>query len=106
MTVREAFENKYREWLKRIRKNEWLTVQEMAEHQKLHPADYMILCLEITEKDIKANGGYKSQFYAELKQMHEAKLIASNCHRQEHGHIDRYWLTKKGLKKWWGEQGK
>lgn len=98
MTVKEMLDIKYREWLKNIRRREWENVNIYAEAKKMHVAEYMYMCLEITEQDIKNNGGYNGELYSDLKQMHEKKLLASNQHRQEHGHVDKWWLTKKGMK--------
>lgn len=97
MTVKELFENKYREKVANITAREWERVKQDAECKKMHPAKYMFLCLEITEKDLRANGMF--YFGSELEELHKAKCISSNRHRQERGHIDRYWLTEKGYKK-------
>lgn len=90
-------DKKYGEWLKRIYKREWENIQSYASARGMHPAEYMYMCLEITANDIKANWG-NGELYAEIDRMHKQKLLASNKHRQEHGHITKYWLTKKGLK--------
>lgn len=95
MTVKELFSIKYRYWLKNMTSREWENIKFYAEAKNMSIPDYMLLCLEITEDDIKNYGGYKTDLYAEIKEMHSAKFLASNCHRQEHGHIDKWWLTKK-----------
>lgn len=98
MTVAAMFEQKYRELVKTMNSTTYRNFKERAEYENKHIAELMYMALEITEHDIKANGGYGGELYAELKAMHSAKQVASNKHRQEHGHIDRYWLTKKGFK--------
>ena len=103
MTAKEMFEKKYREKLASIRNREREYVKEIAEFKKISPAQVMFMGLEITEHDIKANGGWGGELYNDLTQLHAQKLIASNKHRQEHGHVDRYWLTKKGYKKLFAE---
>ena len=103
MTVKEFFEVKYREKMANITKREWERVKENAENNKMHPAQFMFMCFEITANDIKNNGGWYGELHSDLLQMHAQKLVASNKHRQEHGHIDRYWLTKKGYKKLFAE---
>lgn len=98
MTVKEIFDTKYRDWLKTINKVSWENCKAYAAVKNIHVAEYMYMCLEITEKDIRENGGYNSDFYNVIREAHKQKLLASNCHRQEYGHIDKWWLTKKGLK--------
>lgn len=96
MTVKEMFENKYREKMKNITEREWKRVQETAAHLNV-PVDRVILCgFEITEKEFYNNGIYYQG--GELEALHKLKCIASNRHRQEHGHITVYWLTVKGYK--------
>jgi DNA-binding PadR family transcriptional regulator len=58
--------------------------------------DYMIMCLEITANE--CNPRNNADIYWELIKLNNDKFIASNRHRQEHGHVDKFWLTKKGLK--------
>lgn len=98
MTVKEMLDNKYGEWLKKINKREWENIQFYASAKGMHIAEYMYMCLEITEFDIRANGGYGGELFAEVDGMHKQKMLASNKHRQEHGHVTKYWLTKKGIK--------
>lgn len=98
MTVKEILDNKHYEWVKSMSQREWENCKAYAAAKNMLLVEYVYMCLEITENDIKANGGYGSDFYKEIRKMHEKKLLASNCHRQEHGHIDKWWLTKKGLK--------
>ena len=98
MTVKQFLENKYREKMLTITEREWKRVKEDAEYSKKHPAEILYMSFEITENDIKNNGGWYGELHNDLLKMHEQKLVASNKHRQEHGHIDRYWLTKKGFK--------
>ena len=94
MTANEMFLQKYREWLQRMTKREWQNIKVYAEAKKMSIPDYMMMCLEITESDYKKD----TELRDELWKMNAEKLIASNKHRQEHGHINRFWLTKKGLK--------
>lgn len=98
MTVANLLKMKYEDMLYSMKRVTWENFKARAEFEKKHPAELMYMALEITEHDIKAHGGYAGELYAELKAMHEAKLLASNKHRQEHGHVDRWWLTKKGFK--------
>lgn len=94
MKVYETLWKKYREWLKRMTKREWENIKVYAKAKKMSIPDYMMLCLEITETDYKQDNVLRSEIW----NMHKEKLLASNKHRQEHGHIDRFWLTKRGLK--------
>ena len=98
MTVKELFEKKYREWLKRMRESDWEQIKQNASAGKKHPAEYVYMCLEITVNDVKKNGGYTSDLWKEIRDMHSNKLLASNAHRQYSGHVTTYWLTKKGFK--------
>lgn len=97
MTVKEMFENKYRERMANMTEREWKRATENAEYRKMHVSKYILLSLEITEKDFYDNGIY--YYGGELENLHKQKLIASNRHRQEHGHVTVYWLTKKGCEK-------
>lgn len=96
MTAYEMMYSKYREWLQRMTKREWENIKAYAEAKKMSIPDYMMMCIELTEND--ANPRKNAEVYFELIEMNNNKLIASNRHRQEHGHINRFWLTKKGLK--------
>ena len=98
MKVAEMFELKYRELVKNMNGVTYRNFKARSEYENKHIAELMYMALEITQHDIKANGGYGGELYTELQAMHKSKLVASNKHRQEHGHIDRYWLTKKGFK--------
>ena len=98
MTVNEIFKFKYEAMLKTMNSTAWRNFKFRAEYEKKHIAELMYMAIEITEFDIRENGGYKGELYEEIKQMHEAKLLASNKHRNEHGHVDRWWLTPKGFK--------
>lgn len=98
MTVYELLNQKYLDWLKRMRKHEWNDIMIRSAEQKVHPAEYMFECLEISVSDIKANGGFNGDLYNEIEAMHSEKLIASNRHRQYSGHVTKYWLTKKGFR--------
>lgn len=96
MTVKEMFENKYREKMKNIREREWENIKEYAELNRMHPAQVVIMGLEITEND--CNPRKNPEVYFELIEMNKNKLVASNRHRQYHGKVDAFWLTKKGYK--------
>ncbi len=72
--------------------------EKRSECERKHMAELVYMALEITEFDIKKNGGYNSDLYKEIEEMHNNKLLASNKHRQYAGHITAYWLTKKGFK--------
>ena len=52
--------------------------------------------LVITENE--CNPRKNPDTYWELIQLNEDKLVASNRHRQYHGKVDAFWLTKKGYK--------
>lgn len=97
MTVKEMFEKKYREKMANITENEWGMATEWAKYYKKHPAEYVMRNLEITEKDFYDNGIYYHG--GELETLHQLRCIASNRHRQERGHVTRYWLTHKGYNK-------
>ena len=96
MTAFEMFKQKYEAWLKKMTKREWENIKACAAANQMHIPNFMLMCLEITEHE--ANPRKNADVYWELIQMNKNKLIASNRHRSESGHIDRYWLTKKGLK--------
>ena len=49
-----------------INKVSWENCKYYATAKNMHIAEYMYMCLEITENDIKANGGYNSDFYREI----------------------------------------
>ena len=57
MTIKEIFDTKYREWLKNINKTSWENCKAYASEKNMHIAEYMYMCIEITENDIKENGG-------------------------------------------------
>lgn len=96
MTVYEMFQSKYEQWLKNITKREWENIKVYAESKKMSIPDYMMMCLEITIND--ASPQKNADVYWELIEMHKNKLVASNRHRQAHGQVNAFWLTKKGLK--------
>lgn len=98
LTVAQVLEEKYRVKLLTMSERDVKRLKETAQCTKQHPAEILYMSLEITENDIKENGGWYGPLHTELLSMHEQKLSASNKHRQERGHFDRYWLTKKGFK--------
>ena len=98
MTVKEMLESKYREYMKNITARQWEKIKAEAEGKKLHPAEWIIRgYLNITVNE--ANPRKNPEVYRELIQMNKDKLVASNRHRQYHGKVDTFWLTKKGYKK-------
>ena len=96
MTVKEMFEAKYKEHMATINRREWDKAKLFAEYSHIPVYQHLMMCMEVTEFDLKRWGMYYHG--TELEQLHKAKCIASNRHRQEHGHVDCYWLTKKGYK--------
>ena len=95
MTVKEMFETKYKEYMKTISHKAWENAKFYAEYKKIPVYKFIFLSIEVTEFDMKK---YGVQYNGELEKLHKEKCIASNRHRQEHGHVDRYWLTEKGYK--------
>ena len=98
MTVVEMLYKKYCERVKTISGSAWKNVERTAKELHQHPAQVMYMDLNISENDIRANGGYGGELFADIDRMHKAKLLASNKHRQYYGHVTQYWLTKKGFK--------
>lgn len=98
MTLKEMFQKKYDELQKLYNPVWWSNAKYYAEAQKMTLEKYCYFSLEITEKDIKANGGYTGELWQEIKAAHESKLLASNAHRQDPRTLTKYWLTKKGYK--------
>ena len=103
MTVKEMFENKYREKMATITECEWNRAKENAECRKMHIAEYIMRCLEITEKDFYNNGIYYNG--GELETLNKQKLIASNRNKSgfKQNHITVYRKKKKGYKKLFAE---
>ena len=97
MTAKEMFEHKYKEKMNSITEREWNHIKEDSAHQKMHPAEYIFMCLAITEHE--CNPRKNAEVYWELIELNKSKLVASNRHRQYHGKVDAFWLTKKGYKK-------
>ena len=96
MTVKEMFEAKYRERMANINRREWENAMRSANHFGMPVYEVILRHVEVTEFDLAR---WRVFYYgSELEQLHKAKCIASNRHRQEHGHVDRYWLTEKGYK--------
>ena len=96
MTVKEMFEAKYKEHMATINRRAWENAKYYAEHKRMPVHQYVMMSIEVTQLDLKRWG--MSYYGTELEQLHKDKCIASNRHRQEHGHVDRYWLTEKGYK--------
>lgn len=101
MTVKEMFENKYRETMANITEREWQRVLENAAAKQMHPAEYIIKNLVITVNE--CNPRKNADAYWELIELNKNKLVASNRHRQYHGKVDCFWLTPKGYKKLFAE---
>lgn len=97
MTVKEMFEKKYREKMATITEREWKIAKENAELKHMQVAEYIMRCLEITEKE--CNPRVNPDGYRELIEMNKNKLVASNRHRQYYGKVDVFWLTHKGYTK-------
>ena len=95
MTVKEMFEAKYKEFMLIINRTTWENAKYYAEYKRIPVYQQIMLSIEITEADLKKWG---IQYGGELQELHKRKCVASNRHRQEHGHVDRYWLTEKGYK--------
>ena len=94
MTVKEMFEAKYKEYMANINRREWGNAVRCANHYGMPVYEVIMKSIEVTEFDLAR---WRTRYYGtELEQLHKAKCIASNRHRQEHGHLDRYWLTDKG----------
>lgn len=98
MTVKEMFYQKYQEMLKNMNRVSWKNFEEQSKSQNKHMAELMYMALEITADDIRANDGWTGELWQEISEMHKAKLLASNAHRQHSGHVTAYWLTLKGFK--------
>jgi hypothetical protein len=96
MTVKEMFENKYRERMATITEREWKRAKEDAECRNMPVAEFIMLCLEITEKEMNANGLWYSG--CELESLNKQKIIASNRHKSDCRNPAKFWLTKKGYK--------
>ena len=96
MTVKEMFESKYREYMATINRIAWDGAKIYAERKQMPVHQVIMMGIEVTQFDLKRWG--VSYSGTELEELHKAKCIASNRHRQEHGHVDRYWLTEKGYK--------
>ena len=96
MTVKEMFESKYKECMATIKPREWDNAVRCANHYGIPVYEVIIKSIEVTEFDLAR---WRVRYFGgELEQLHKAKYIASNRHRQERGHVDRYWLTEKGYK--------
>ena len=96
MTVKEMFEAKYKERMATIDKRTWEYAVRWANDNGKPVHEIVMMSIEVTQLDLKRWG--VSYYGTELERLHKAKCIASNRHRQEHGHVDRYWLTDKGYK--------
>ena len=96
MTVKEMFETKYKEHMATINRRAWDTAVLCATDMGIPVHEYIMMTIEVTQFDLAK---WRAFYHGtELEELHKAKCIASNRHRQEHGHIDRYWLTAKGYK--------
>ena len=97
-TVKEMLATKYAELQKLYNPVFWENAKYYAEAKKMPLPKYLYMGLEITVKDIKANGGYNGELWNEISQMHADKLLASNAYRQDPRVITKYWLTAKGFR--------
>lgn len=97
MTVFEILKQKYMDRLANFYPNEMKRLEEFSASVNQHPAKTMFMNLVITEFDIKKNGGYTGELYAEIQEMRKSKLLASNKHQQYYGKVTKYWLTQKGF---------
>lgn len=98
MTVKEILYQKYQTMLKGMNRVTWENYKLQSQREKMHIAELMYMALEITVNDIRENGGWNGELWQEISEMHKAKLLASNAHRQYHGQVTCYWLTKNGFK--------
>lgn len=96
MTAFEMFKEKYEASLKTMTSRAWENIKASAPAKGMTIPDYMMMCLEISENE--CNPRKNADVYWELIKMNENKLVASNRHRHEYGHVTRFWLTKKGLR--------
>lgn len=96
MTVKEFYERKYQEQVAKFTERQMLRVVEEAANHKMSTHEYIMRNLEITEHE--CNPRKNAEVYWELIQLNKDKLVASNRHRQYHGKVDAFWLTKKGYK--------
>ena len=96
MTVKEMFEAKYKETMATINRTTWNNAVRGAKWMGMPVHEFVMKSIEVTQFDLKRWG--VSYYGTELEELHKEKCIASNRHRQEHGHVDRYWLTDKGYK--------
>lgn len=99
MTVFELLTEKYRQRMQSMTEHDWAVIKEQAAKKKLHPAQIVYMTLEITEFDIRKNGGYCGDMYSEIRDLHTKKCMASNAHKQYHGKVDAYWLTANGARR-------
>ena len=96
MTVKEMFEAKYKEYMATINRRAWNNAVQCATEMRIPVHEFIMRSIEVTQHDLELWGVF--YYGTELEKLHKAKCIASNRHRQEHGHVDRYWLTEKGYK--------
>lgn len=94
--VKEMFEIKYMEVMANITPIAWKNAKFYAEQKHIPVHQEIMMGIEVTQHDLTKWGVF--YYGTELERLHKAKCIASNRHRQEHGHVDRYWLTPKGYK--------
>jgi hypothetical protein len=100
MTAFEMFKDKYEKWLKNVTEREWENIKIYATAKQMTIPDYMMMCLEITKNE--CNPQKNANVYWELIKLNEKKLIASNRRNgfKSSREINRFWLTKKGLKEY------
>lgn len=98
MTIKEMLQSKYEDLQGLYNPVWWNNAKYYAEAKKMPLEQYCYMSLEITVKDIKANGGYTGELWMEISKAHQSKLLASNAHRQDARTLTKYWLTPKGYK--------
>lgn len=105
MAAYEMFKQKYLEFMQRVNAKAWESIKANAESKKMAIPDYIMLnCIAITIND--ASPRKNANVYWDLIQLNNEKAVASNRHRQYHGKVDAFWLTKKGLKEYNGRYNK
>ena len=103
MTVKEVFEKKYKEYMANISKKAWENHKFYAEAKNIPVFEHIMLCIEITEKELRENGFYYECTDCELVQLHKSKYLASNRHKSDCRNPSKFWLTNKGYKQLFAE---
>ena len=98
MTIKKMFENKYKNYMANITKKAWENHNYYADALGIPVYEHIILCLELTEKELRENGFYYEVTDCELVKLHKTKCLASNRHKSDCRNPAKFWLTKKGYK--------